>query len=83
VTSFRSSALSSEALRDHYRRADVFVFPSFFEGLALVLLQAMACGLPTIAAAAMGSADVLTEASVRLLPVGDPDGLVDSLRWFN
>ena len=77
------SALSSEALRDHYRRADVFVFPSFFEGLALVLLEAMACGLPAIASAATGGADVLTEASGRLLPVGDLDGLVDSLRWFN
>jgi glycosyltransferase involved in cell wall biosynthesis len=77
------SALSSEALRDHYRRADVFVFPSFFEGLALVLLEAMACGLPAIASAATGGTDVLTEASGRLLPVGDLDGLVDSLRWFN
>ena len=70
VTSFRSFG-ASEALRDHYRRADVFVFPSFFEGLALVLLEAMACGLPAIASAATGGADVLTEASGRLLPVGD------------
>jgi glycosyltransferase involved in cell wall biosynthesis len=77
------SALSSEALRDHYRRADVFVFPSFFEGLALVLLEAMACGLPAIASAATGGADVLTEASGRLLPVGDLDSLVDALRWFD
>jgi starch synthase len=77
------SALSSEALRDHYRRADVFVFPSFFEGLALVLLEAMACGLPAIASVATGGADMLTEASGRLLPVGDLDGLVESLRWFN
>lgn len=77
------SALSSEALRDHYRQADVFVFPSFFEGLALVLLEAMACGLPAIASAATGGADVLTEASGRLLPVGDLDGLVDTLRWFD
>ena len=77
------SALSSEALRDHYRRAHVFVFPSFFEGLALVLLEAMACGLPAIASAATGGADVLTEASGRLLPAGDLDCLVDSLRWFN
>ena len=61
----------------------MFVFPSFFEGLALVLLEAMACGLPAIASAATGGADVLTEASGRLLPVGDLDGLVDSLRWFN
>jgi glycosyltransferase involved in cell wall biosynthesis len=77
------SSLSSEALRDHYRRADVFVLPSFFEGLALVLLEAMACGLPAIASTASGGADVLTEASGRLLPAGDLDGLVDALRWFD
>ena len=76
-------ACSSEALRDHYRRADVFVFPSFFEGFALVLLEAMACGLPAIASAATGGADVLTEASGRVLPVGNLDTLVDTLRWFD
>ena len=75
-------ACSSEALRDHYRWADVFVFPSFFEGFALVLLEAMACGLPAIASAATGGADVLTEASGRVFPVGDLDALVDALRWF-
>jgi glycosyltransferase involved in cell wall biosynthesis len=77
------SALSSEALRDHYRRADVFVFPSFFEGFGLVLLEAMACGLPAIASTATAGADVLTEASGRLLPPGDLDGLVDALRLFD
>jgi glycosyltransferase involved in cell wall biosynthesis len=77
------SALSSEALRDHYRRADVFVFPSFFEGFGLVLLEAMACGLPAIASAATAGADVLTKDSGRLLPVGDLDRLVDALRWFD
>jgi len=35
-------ACSREALRDRYRAADVFVFPSFFEGFGLVLLEAMA-----------------------------------------
>ena len=73
----------SEALRDQYRSADVFVFPSFFEGLALVLLEAMACGLPAIASDATGGADVLNEASGRVLPVGDLDALVDALRWFD
>ncbi|MHB8216517.1 MAG: glycosyltransferase family 4 protein [Candidatus Sulfotelmatobacter sp.] len=77
------SALSSEALRDHYRRADIFVFPSFFEGLALVLLEALACGLPAIASTATGGADVLTEASGRLLSPGDLDALVDALQWFD
>ncbi len=76
-------ACSSGALRDHYRRADAFVFPSFFEGFALVLLEAMACGLPALASAATGGADVLTEASGRVFPVGNLDTLVDALRWFD
>ena len=72
-----------KALRDQYRRADVFVFPSFFEGFGLVLLEAMACGLPAIASTATAGADVLTEASGRVLPVGNLDALVDALRWFD
>jgi glycosyltransferase involved in cell wall biosynthesis len=77
------SALSPEALRDEYCRAHVFVFPSFFEGFPLVLLEAMACGLPAITSTATGGADVLTESSGRVLPVGNLDSLVDALRWFD
>jgi alpha-maltose-1-phosphate synthase len=76
-------ACSREALRDHYRRADVFVFPSFFEGFGLVLLEAMACGLPAITSAATAGPDVLTDSCGRLLPTGDLDALVDALRWFD
>jgi glycosyltransferase involved in cell wall biosynthesis len=78
-----TKAVSSDALRDHYRRAHAFVFPSFFEGFGLVLLEAMACGLPAIASTATAGADVLTEASGRVLPVGNEDSLVDALRWFD
>jgi len=35
--------------------ADVFVFPSLFEGSAVVTYEALACGLPTIATAASGT----------------------------
>ena len=77
------SALSSEGLRDQYYQADIFVFPSFFEGFGLVLLEAMACGLPAIATDATAGADVLTESSGRVLPVGNLDALVSALRWFD
>lgn len=72
----------SQTLREHYRQADVFVFPSYFEGFGLVLLEAMACGLPAIASEATAGPDILADAGGRLIPVGDVDALVESLRWF-
>ena len=73
---------SREELRERYRAADVFVFPSFFEGFGLVLLEAMACGLPAIASTATAGPDVLDEHSGRVIKAGDLDQLVESLRWF-
>lgn len=74
---------SSIALRERYAESDVFVFPSFFEGFGLVVLEAMSCGLPTIASQSTCGRDVLTPESSRVLPTGDVDALVDSLRWFS
>lgn len=39
---------SAEYLRDLYRSADVFVFPTRAEGWGLPILEAMACGVPAI-----------------------------------
>jgi glycosyltransferase involved in cell wall biosynthesis len=60
----------------------VFIFPSFFEGFGLVLLEAMACGLPAIASESTAGPDILTKNCGRVLPTGDLDALVDALRWF-
>jgi glycosyltransferase involved in cell wall biosynthesis len=37
------------ALREEYRKADVFLFPSRWEGSPKVIMEAAACGLPVIA----------------------------------
>ena len=74
--------VSRSELRERYQAANVFVFPSFFEGFGLVLLEAMACGLPAIASDASAGPDVLTPATGRVIPADAPDALVETLRWF-
>ena len=40
--------LDQKSLAEEMNRCDVFVLPSFYEGLPLVLIEAMACGMKTI-----------------------------------
>jgi glycosyltransferase involved in cell wall biosynthesis len=74
---------SSSELRDRYRQADVFVFPSYFDGFGLVAAEALACGLPAICSDATGAPDFITESCGRVIPSGDLDALVESLKWFD
>ncbi|MCW8840547.1 MAG: glycosyltransferase [Gammaproteobacteria bacterium] len=53
---------SQQALCDCYAAADVFVFASRTETQGLVLLEAMAMGVPVVSTARMGTVDVLREA---------------------
>jgi glycosyltransferase involved in cell wall biosynthesis len=41
--------LGAERLKQQYQQADIFLFPSAWEGSPKVLLEAAACGLPVIA----------------------------------
>jgi glycosyltransferase involved in cell wall biosynthesis len=56
-----------EALAAHYRSADVFVFPSRTDTFGLVLLEAMACGLPVAALPVPGPRDVVTDPAAGVL----------------
>ena len=56
---------------DLYRAADVFVFPSRYEGFGLDPLEAMASGVPVVAANATSLPEVVGDAG-RLLPPDDP-----------
>ncbi len=56
---------------DLYRAADVFVFPSRYEGFGLDPLEAMASGVPVVAANATSLPEVVGDAG-HLLPLDDP-----------
>jgi glycosyltransferase involved in cell wall biosynthesis len=62
--------LDGEVLAQAYASADVFCFPSITDTLGLVMLEAMASGLPVVAAR--------TEASQRLLAGVPHTTLVDA-----
>jgi glycosyltransferase involved in cell wall biosynthesis len=59
--------LDREELAKVYAAADVFVFPSRTDTFGLVLLEAMACGLPVAAYPVTGPRDVIGESNAGVL----------------
>ncbi len=59
---------------------DIFVLPSYSEGVSLALLEAMAAGLPVIATNVGGLPEVVTDGDNGLLiPPKDPEALAEAL----
>lgn len=63
-------------------QSDVFVFPSYFEGFGLVLLEAMAAELPVLTTTATAAPDILTEDKDGfIIKPGDLDALVNKMEF--
>ena len=54
-------------LASYYNAADVFVFPSRTDTFGLVMLEALACGVPVAAYPVMGPLDVITDKRIGCL----------------
>ena len=61
-----------------YSLAEVFVFPSLYEGFGLPPLEAMACGTPVIAADVSSIPEVVGDAGLLIDP-NDAEGLAETL----
>jgi glycosyltransferase involved in cell wall biosynthesis len=64
------------------QQANVFVFPSYSEGLPRVVFEAMAAGLPVIASAVSGIPDIVQDnVTGFLVSPGDEAALAERIRW--
>jgi len=70
--------IAEEELPYFYGAADLFVFPSYYEGFGLPPLEAMASGCPVIASNATSIPEVIGDAAVLMEPC-DVHGIAENM----
>lgn len=70
-----------DSIHSYYESADLFVLPSFNEGMSNTLLEAMAAGLPLVTTDTGGTAE-LVNGNGTVVPKGDNDAIADALRVY-
>lgn len=63
-----TGAVSKRELIDWYNLADVFVFPSLYEGFGIPPLEAMACGTPVVCSSSSSLPEIVEDAAVMVEP---------------
>jgi glycosyltransferase involved in cell wall biosynthesis len=74
------ASLPHSGILAEMRQHDVFVFPSLFEGLALVTGEAISQGLPVITTPNSGGTDILRDGvDGFIVPIRDPEAITTRL----
>ena len=76
---FHLAAVPRSHLRRHYADASVVVLPSLFEGMAMVVLEAMACGVPVIVTNRGPDQVVRDGIDGFVVPAGDSHAIAERL----
>jgi glycosyltransferase involved in cell wall biosynthesis len=61
--------VADQDLPSLYSEADVFIYPSLFEGVGLPVLEAMSCGVPVIASDSSSLTEILGDAGILVDPL--------------
>ena len=72
--------LSRKEVLMQMQDADAFVLPSRFEAFGIVLIEAMACGLPLIATSSGGPADIVKHNTGMMCKPGNADDLMGAMQ---
>lgn len=74
---------SQSAVREHLKNTDVFVLPSFAEGIPVVLMEAMAAGVAVVATQVAGVSElVLSGANGYVVAPGDRHALTECIGFL-
>ena len=77
------AAVPLKALRWYYSQGSVFAICSVEEGLAMVQVQAMACGLPLVATTNTGAADLVTDGEQGfIIPIRSVNALKEKVLYM-
>ena len=64
---------------DIMAETDVFILPSFYDSFGIVLIEAMACGVPVVATRCGGPEELVDEVTGRLVQVGEASSLATAI----
>ncbi|MBL7206312.1 MAG: glycosyltransferase family 4 protein [Candidatus Aenigmarchaeota archaeon] len=68
-----------DSLPDYFNAADLFVFPSYYEGFGLPPLEAMSCGLPVITTGCSSLPEVVGDAAIKITDPFDDKILAEKI----
>lgn len=72
--------IDRDELLAYYQNATICVLPSYHEGLPTVLLEAMSCGIPTVATSVAGNSEVVKDGETGfLVPPKEPKRLAEAI----
>jgi glycosyltransferase involved in cell wall biosynthesis len=78
-----SSYIPRTEMPKKYQNADIFVLPSYNEGMSNALLEAMSCGLPVVVTNVGGTEELVDSSNGFVFNAGDVDELVKILKQLH
>ncbi|MFQ5671465.1 MAG: glycosyltransferase family 4 protein [Nitrospinales bacterium] len=75
-----AGAQPPEAVRNFYREADVFVYPSLYENFGQPVLEAAAAGLPVVATGVGVAREIVRDGETGFLVPGEPERIAERIK---